>query len=159
MRDRHVVLAGLALFLTAASYPAWRGIALGTRPDAPPLAKSRVPIACVAPPDEMRASHMKLLAEWRDLVVRQGVRRVTMPDARTWKVSLSGTCLDCHEKAKFCDRCHEYAAVKPDCWSCHVVPAGGRTGVPPVAGGRTGVPPVADGRGAAPAATVFGGGQ
>ncbi len=119
MRDRRFVLAGLALFLTAASYPAWRAIALGTRPEAPPLARSRVPTACVAPADEMRASHMKLLAEWRDLAVRQGVRSVTMPDARKWKVSLSGTCLVCHEKAKFCDRCHAYAAVKPDCWNCH----------------------------------------
>jgi hypothetical protein len=120
--DRRVVLASLALFLAAVTYPAWRAIAFGTRPDGPRLARSRVPGACVAPPAEMRLSHMKLLAEWRDLAVRQGVRSVTMPDARKWKVSLSGTCLDCHDKAKFCDRCHEYAAVKPDCWNCHVVP-------------------------------------
>jgi hypothetical protein len=70
----------------------------------------------------MRASHMKLLVEWRDLAVRQGVRNVAI-DGRTWKVSLTATCLDCHDdKAKFCDRCHEYAAVSPGCWSCHVVP-------------------------------------
>jgi hypothetical protein len=65
---------------------------------------------------------MTLLAGWRDLAVRSGVRRVTMADGRTWKVSLSGTCLDCHEKAKFCDTCHEYAGAAPECWSCHVVP-------------------------------------
>lgn len=131
MPDRRYVLAGLAIFLLAVSYPAWRGLALGTAASAPILAKARK-APCVLPPAAMRASHMSLLSEWRDLVVRQGLRRVTTSDGRTVKASLSGTCLDCHEKAKFCDTCHAYAGVKPECWSCHIDLGG--TGVPPLAG-------------------------
>jgi hypothetical protein len=122
--DRRIIVAGLALILIAVTYPSWRAVAGGASTSAPRLARSRVRSACVAPPEQMRASHMQLLAGWRDLAVRQGVRSVTMPDGRRWKVSLTGTCLDCHDrKAEFCDRCHDYAGVKPDCWNCHVVPA------------------------------------
>jgi hypothetical protein len=120
--DRRYILAGLGLFLLAVSYPAWRAVALGTASSGPRLAKART-TPCILPPAEMRASHMRLLADWRDLAVRQGVRRVKTTDARMVNVSLTGTCLDCHEKARFCDTCHEYAGVKPDCWSCHVLPA------------------------------------
>ena len=29
-------------------------------------------------------------------------------------------CLDCHSNtAEFCDRCHDYASVRPYCWHCH----------------------------------------
>jgi hypothetical protein len=39
-------------------------------------------------------------------------------------MSLTGTCLTgCHtNKAEFCDRCHNYAAVSVYCWDCHVDP-------------------------------------
>lgn len=121
MPDRRFVLAGLALFLLAASYPAWRALALGTTSAGPTLAKARRQ-PCILAPAEMRASHMSLLAEWRDMAVRRGVRRVMTRYATPVTVSLTGTCLDCHEKAKFCDRCHAYAGVTPECWSCHVVP-------------------------------------
>ena len=78
----------------------------------------------------MRASHMTLLAEWRDRVVRDGVRTYTGADGRVVRMSLSGTCLGtCHtDKTAFCDRCHDYAGVKPACWDCHVVPPAGSTG-------------------------------
>jgi hypothetical protein len=122
--ERRHLFASLALFLLAVTYPSWRAIAVGTRPAAPRLARSRLAGACVEPAETMRASHMKLLADWRDLAVRRGVRSVTARDGRTWKVSLSGTCLTCHEKAAFCDRCHDYAGARPDCWTCHVDPAG-----------------------------------
>jgi nitrate/TMAO reductase-like tetraheme cytochrome c subunit len=42
-------------------------------------------------------------------------------------MSLSQTCLGCHSnKEKFCDSCHTYSGVKPNCWNCHVVPQEGR---------------------------------
>jgi len=122
--DRRYVLAGLAILLVAATYPSWRAAALGTRPLPPVLTAARLS-PCILPPARMRASHMRLLSEWRDLAVRGGVRRVKMADGKTWNPSLSGTCLDCHEKAKFCDTCHEFAGAKPECWRCHVVPGGG----------------------------------
>jgi hypothetical protein len=69
----------------------------------------------------MRASHMRLLADWRERAVRRGVRTYRASDGREFEISLSGTCLKCHlDKTKFCDRCHEYADVSPGCWDCHV---------------------------------------
>ncbi|HBB17924.1 MAG TPA: hypothetical protein DCZ97_13330 [Syntrophus sp. (in: bacteria)] len=71
----------------------------------------------------MRASHMKLLAAWRDDVVREGKRTYTAADGRIHQISLTGTCLNCHSnKDKFCDRCHDYSGAKPACWSCHIIP-------------------------------------
>jgi len=33
--------------------------------------------------------------------------------------------MKCHtDKAKFCDRCHNYVGVTPNCWDCHVEPKG-----------------------------------
>jgi len=74
---------------------------------------------CVAPVAEMRRDHMKMLFHQRDLTMRQGVREP--------RFSLKG-CVDCHASRKtgsvlgkegFCASCHEYAAVKIDCFECH----------------------------------------
>jgi len=79
---------------------------------------------CVLPGEQMRREHMKLLKHRRDQTMYQGVRG--------GKASLSA-CLDCHmvkdEKTgkpvtiaspkHFCRVCHDYAAVKVDCWECH----------------------------------------
>jgi hypothetical protein len=39
-------------------------------------------------------------------------------------MSLTNTCItQCHSnKAKFCDRCHDYMNVQPWCWDCHNFP-------------------------------------
>jgi hypothetical protein len=75
--------------------------------------------ACVAPIEEMRRNHMKMLFHQRDRTMRKGVR--------TTRFSLKG-CVECHASAKtgsvlgkdgFCSSCHEYAAVKMDCFECH----------------------------------------
>ncbi len=75
---------------------------------------------CVAPADEMRRNHMKLLIHQRGETVRLGIR-----DSRT---SLNG-CIECHasrashsvaaRQEDFCVSCHSYAAVKIDCFECH----------------------------------------
>ena len=45
------------------------------------------------------------------------------PDGKQYTMSLINTCMKCHtSKAKFCDRCHNYMAVTPDCWDCHIAP-------------------------------------
>jgi hypothetical protein len=76
------------------------------------------------PVEYMRTSHMDLLIDWRDRVVRENVRTWSAPDGRTHPIGLTGTCLRCHaSKAEFCDRCHTYAGVAPSCWDCHVDPA------------------------------------
>src|SRR5512137_3225131 len=123
MRDRTLILAGLAAALVVLTWPVWRAAASAPAPP-PVLARPAGAVRCVAPVAEMRASHMTLLLSWRDRVVRDGVRRYTDADGREVTMSLTKTCLGaCHtDKAAFCDRCHAYAGVAPTCWNCHVVP-------------------------------------
>ncbi len=76
--------------------------------------------SCVAPPEEMRRTHMDLLSHQRDRTLRLGERGA--------KVSLNG-CISCHAsrttgsvnatRQDFCETCHAYAAVKLDCFECH----------------------------------------
>jgi len=78
---------------------------------------------CVMPVEFMRTSHMNLLKDWRETVVRTGDRSYSSPDGRTFRRSLTNTCLDCHSnKSAFCDSCHNYMGVNPNCWDCHVTP-------------------------------------
>ncbi len=123
MRDRALILAGLAVFLAAVTWPAWRTLAYAPAPP-PELQRPVGSTRCVAPTAYMRESHMKLLAEWRDRVVRDGVRTYIGDDGKTVTMSLTQTCLGkCHtDKSKFCDRCHDYAHVSPTCWNCHLAP-------------------------------------
>jgi len=86
---------------------------------AAPVVKIERGETCVAPVDEMRRNHMKMLLHQRDRTVRQGLRET--------QHSLKG-CVDCHASEKtgsvlgkegFCSSCHEFAAVKIDCFECH----------------------------------------
>jgi hypothetical protein len=74
---------------------------------------------CVAPVEEMRRNHMKMLLHQRDRTVHEGLRET--------RHSLKG-CIDCHAsqetgsvlgKEGFCSSCHAYASVKIDCFECH----------------------------------------
>ncbi len=71
----------------------------------------------------MRANHMKLLKHDRDLTMRLGDRAI--------ENSLKD-CVTCHavkgpdalpvsvkEEGHFCAVCHQFAAVKIDCFQCH----------------------------------------
>lgn len=78
---------------------------------------------CVEPKAFMKGEHMKLLNEWRDSVVREGNRIYIGDGGKKFDISLQNTCMKCHSnKKKFCDECHNYAAVKPYCWDCHIAP-------------------------------------
>jgi len=75
---------------------------------------------CVEDPKFMRKNHMKLIVHQRDETMRQGIRG--------GKYSLA-ECVNCHSSKvdnsvlgsseHFCQECHEYAAVKIDCFECH----------------------------------------
>jgi hypothetical protein len=75
---------------------------------------------CVEETQFMRRSHMNLLRHQRDETVHKGVRET--------RHSLQG-CVDCHASRKtgsvvgsadaFCEGCHSYVGVKPDCFDCH----------------------------------------
>src|SRR5687767_15571083 len=75
---------------------------------------------CVEPTEVMRRDHMKFILHQRDDTVHGGIR--------TSKHSLKG-CIDCHVTADasgkypsiesndhFCSACHNYTAVKVDCF-------------------------------------------
>jgi hypothetical protein len=86
----------------------------------PVIEKAREGTQCVAPPAEMRRNHMTMLKHQRDDTVHGGIRGA--------KASLKG-CVDCHAGAQshsvarapgdFCVSCHDYAAVRIDCFECH----------------------------------------
>ena len=125
--DGGKIIAGIVVFLIVASVPFWygRGKAVSQpdlKLDTPAIERLKEKL-CVEPAPYMRANHMKLLSAWRESVVREGNRSYKATDGKVYKISLTGTCLECHSnKDQFCDRCHDYAGAKPACWNCHIIP-------------------------------------
>ena len=123
MPDKVWIITGLLFFLGLITYPVWHSVSAHTTSKGPDLVLPAREKECVAPLSYMRTSHMKLLLSWQDEVVRQGQHTYTAVDGKVYNMSLSGTCLRCHNKKDFCDRCHSYAGVStPYCWNCHVDP-------------------------------------
>ncbi len=123
MRDRGLIFTGLVLFLGLITFPVWYNLASGTSSKPPELKLPTTEKQCVAPTETMRMSHMEMLITWRDQVVRQNDRTYVAADGKRYDMSLTNTCLKCHDnKAEFCDKCHDYAGVKPYCWDCHIDP-------------------------------------
>ncbi len=123
------IFLGLAIFLVVATFPLWKGLgkvspAPDPKLDTPAITKmDPKERKCVEDTQFMRANHMRLLVEWREAVVRDGLREYTGLGGKKFNASLSNTCLECHSnKAQFCDQCHNYVAVTPNCWGCHVEP-------------------------------------
>ena len=130
MRDRILILAGLFVFLVLITWPIWWDSAAKVTSKGPEPVLPAKEKTCVAPTEYMKTSHMKLLIDWREQVVRDGIRSYTAFNGKTYKMCLTGTCLGCHtDKAQFCDRCHNYAAVNVVCWDCHIDPKLARKGV------------------------------
>jgi hypothetical protein len=78
---------------------------------------------CIETKEFMQREHMQMLNSWRDLVVRDGTTVFTASDGKQYTMSLQNTCMKCHSnKKEFCDECHNYAAVSPYCWDCHIEP-------------------------------------
>lgn len=120
MYNKGTIIAGLAIFVLFVTFPIWyNGL------DAGPLPKPELPPGgeklCVAPASEMRDTHMQLLNEWRDDVLRNSDRVSVTVDGKEYRKGLQTACMQCHSnKDKFCDSCHDYAAVQPTCWDCHL---------------------------------------
>jgi hypothetical protein len=123
MRDRGLIIGGLTLFLALITFPFWYNLAAATTSKGPEPVLPTTEKNCVAPVEYMRTSHMDLLVTWREQVVRDNVRSYQAFDGKTYNMSLTKTCMQCHtSKADFCDRCHNYAGVTPNCWECHIDP-------------------------------------
>jgi len=69
------------------------------------------PGKCVEETNYMRANHMDILKKEREKVVRCGRRNTAHSLAN---------CRTCHaNREEFCNRCHNYVGVKPECFECH----------------------------------------
>jgi hypothetical protein len=121
--DRGKTFVGIAAFVVVVLSPIWYNAMTGQASYVPDL---KLPVnerQCVESAAFMRANHTELLNRWKETVVRTGERAYRAGDGRTYTMSLVGTCMKCHSsKAEFCDRCHNYADVQPQCWDCHVAP-------------------------------------
>ncbi|HIJ89485.1 MAG: sulfate reduction electron transfer complex DsrMKJOP subunit DsrJ [Desulfobulbaceae bacterium] len=116
------IIPALILFLGLVTSPMW--YKSGDAGKMPKPEKPKDYTECVAPTQYMRTSHMVLLNEWRDDILREGGPRIGKTANGTEYVrSLQNGCMKCHsDKKKFCDDCHNYASVKPYCWDCHLQP-------------------------------------
>jgi hypothetical protein len=129
MGDKGKIVFGLSVFVILVTFPFWGRLA-GGEPEVgraelayPDPSKAT---ACVEDSAWMTANHMNLLNDWRDQAVRQGITEYVSATGQTWTISLTSTCLDCHDdRDNFCTRCHDYADVQPTCWECHTTPGGG----------------------------------
>jgi len=124
MYNKGTIIPGLILFVLLVTFPFWFN-AFSTastvpKPELPPGGEKQ----CVAPAAEMRASHMVMLNQWRDEVLRDGKRTAVTVGGKEYRKGLQMACMQCHtNKEKFCDSCHLYTSVTPYCWDCHLTPA------------------------------------
>jgi hypothetical protein len=130
--DGGKIFIGLAVFLAFALFPFYNNIGkVNKKPDP----KTDTPVIqewekqygkkeCVESKEYMRAEHMQLLNNWRDSVVREMNRKyVSTASGKHFDMSLQNGCMHCHSnKKEFCDQCHNYMAVSPYCWDCHIAP-------------------------------------
>ena len=121
MYDAKLIIPGLIVFVALMTFPIWKNMG-----NAGPAPKPEKPVGvtkCVESAQFMRTSHMKVLDDWRDQVLREGNRTPVEVEGVKYDRSLMNGCMKCHaEKKKFCDECHTYTSVKPYCWDCHYVP-------------------------------------
>lgn len=126
MNDKKWIVAGLAIFVALFTFPLWYNllIEVGKAAPAPEVVlteKAQAAGKCIMSTEYMTTEHMQLLDQWRHQVVRNAKREFVNAEGQVFNMSLSNTCLDCHaNKAQFCDRCHDYASVRPYCWDCHI---------------------------------------
>lgn len=122
MYDSGKIIIGLILFVGLFTSPFWYDSLSKTAMEKPDLilpAKDNQK-QCVESAGYMLSNHMKLLNEWRNDFVRNGITTYTSSDGKKYEISLENSCLGCHSNTtQFCDRCHSYLAVSLTCWSCH----------------------------------------
>ena len=125
--DLKYILLGLAIFFGLVISPILPNLgkivaAPSPKLDTPAILKlAEKERQCVMPTPYMRANHMQMLIDWREAVVRNGNREFINPEGKKFTVSLSNTCMECHSnKTQFCDQCHNFVAVTPNCWGCHL---------------------------------------
>jgi hypothetical protein len=130
MYDSGKIIAGLVVFAVLVTFPYLINIGKAYPKPEPkidtPVIQQMAEKKCVESKQVMKTEHMQMLNDWRDAVVRDGLRVYTAADGKQYSMSLQNTCMKCHSnKKQFCDQCHNYVAVKPYCWDCHIEPKEG----------------------------------
>jgi len=142
------IIASLIIFVALLAFPFFYNIGKANAgPENLPASISQLASKqCVEPAEYMRANHMQLLNKWRESAVREGKTVYVNSQGKSFDISLQ-SCVDCHKTVtvpnagglsnpasnagglskpainasdQFCVSCHNYAAVKPTCWSCHI---------------------------------------
>jgi hypothetical protein len=73
---------------------------------------------CIKDKEYMRTNHMDLFKKARIEAVRDGLR------SKDYSLK---NCQTCHmNRDEFCDRCHNFVGVKPECFECHYYPTGNK---------------------------------
>ena len=136
MQDFGKIVTGIIIFLVLLSIPIIVTQASGNAdyvtedelqlPDPEVVAEisGATNYSCMESVEYMRVNHMDLLFEYRAWVVRDDANgdpgMIYWPEGTDQPFSLNGTCLGCHtDRETFCNVCHEYADVQPNCWDCH----------------------------------------
>jgi hypothetical protein len=131
MYNARYILAGLVIFLVLFTLPFWYNMGKASSPPEPKLdtpviqklKKETGEAKCVESKEFMRKEHMQLLNDWRTWVTRDAIRGYVNTEGAKFNMSLQNTCMECHSnKSQFCDQCHNYLAVNPYCWTCHIEP-------------------------------------
>jgi hypothetical protein len=123
MYDGNKIIPGLIIFLGLVTSPLWYNAASGKMSYVP---KPEIPSdkkECVESKAFIRVNHKNILDDWKTTVVRNGARIYQASNKKTYNMSLTRTCMNCHkDKTKFCDQCHTYMGVTNKCWDCHIYP-------------------------------------
>lgn len=126
MYDSGKIITGLIIFVALFTSPTWYDIQsdkASIKPN-PVLPDKQDSVKCINNAEYMRSYHMDILNDWRDEVVRKGVRTYVSSSGEVITMSLTKTCTNCHSnKTEFCDQCHNYLGVTPYCWNCHIEPS------------------------------------
>jgi hypothetical protein len=118
------IVSGLVIFAVLLTFPIWYNGITGKATYVPDPQIPTTETQCIESAQYMKDNHMKLLDEWRTDVVRNNEHIYTASDGQTYEISLENTCLDCHsDKKEFCDQCHQYVGISPNCWDCHNIPS------------------------------------
>lgn len=123
------IIIGLVIFFVVATLPFFYNMGKAIAKPEPKIDTpeiQKLPESerkCVEPKEFMKGGHMQMLNDWRDSVVRDNIRIYVNSEGKKFDMSLQNTCMRCHSnKKKFCDECHNFMAVKPYCWDCHIAP-------------------------------------
>ncbi len=110
---------GVLVLAACLSGAAFAGDKLFSPPGLPKAKEKADPdTQCVEPVEVMRRRHMEFLLHHRDEAMHKGIRTPQHSLVECIECHVEpGT--DIHGKEHFCSTCHEYAAVRIDCFQCH----------------------------------------